>query len=194
MNNLENFDKQFGKVIGVDEAGRGPLAGPVVAAAVIIKDSSGLEEVNDSKKICAKKREKLYEIIIQNCEVSVGIVENNEIDRINILNATMKAMKDAVIKLNKDILVLVDGNQKIPEIRKQQTIVKGDSKSLAIAAASIVAKVTRDRMMDECSKIYPQYLLEKHKGYGTKDHISRIVEYGPSPIHRKSFLTKILQS
>lgn len=197
MSELKEFDKSFNCVIvGVDEVGRGPLAGPVVSAAVIINDYEGLEEVKDSKKLSPKKRDLLYETIHKNCEIGIGIVDNIEIDKINILNATLKSMKLACEEIkSKYDLILVDGNQPIPNIdSNQKTIVKGDSKSLAIAAASIIAKVTRDRIMEREGEKYPQYSFNKHKGYGTKVHIDAIIQNGPSPIHRKSFLTKILKN
>lgn len=197
MSELKEFDISFNKVVvGVDEVGRGPLAGPVVSAAVIINNYDGLEEVKDSKKLSPKKREYLYDIICENCEVGIGIVDNIEIDKINILNATLQSMKMACkeIKSHYD-LILVDGNQLIPDLESnQQTIIKGDSKSLAIAAASIIAKVTRDRMMEKENEKYPKYFFNKHKGYGTKLHIDAIMQNGPLPIHRKSFLTKILKN
>ncbi len=198
-NLLYQFDLEKGEVvIGVDEAGRGPLAGPVVAAAVKLKKySDELQEINDSKKLTEKKREKLYDIILENFEVGVGIATSQEIDEINILNATFLAMRRAIEKLGEktktDSLILVDGNFKIREYNgKQEAVVKGDAKSLAIAAASIIAKVTRDRELIADAQKYPEYGFEKHKGYGTKAHREALIKYGPSPIHRKSFLKKIL--
>lgn len=197
---LKKFDESFGKIVlGVDEAGRGPLAGPVVASAIIIKnDFDEISEINDSKKLSEKKREKLYEAIISNCIVGVGIASEMEIDEINILNATFLAMRRAIDKVkeiaNFDI-VLVDGNHKIREFSgEQECVIKGDSKSLAIAAASIVAKVTRDKMMCEIAKEFPEYNFEKHKGYGTKAHRKVLIEIGPCKYHRKSFLKKILNN
>ncbi|BDU51092.1 ribonuclease HII [Haliovirga abyssi] len=195
MSQLIKFDKEYNKiVVGVDEAGRGPLAGPVVAAAVIINDYSGLEEINDSKKLTEKKREKLYEVIMKNCEVGVGIVREKEIDTINILNATFKAMREAISQIKRDFdIILVDGDKKIREYENtQEAIIKGDGKSVSIAAASVIAKVTRDRIMVEFSDKYPEYGFEKHKGYGTKQHREKLLEIGPCEIHRKSFLKKIL--
>lgn len=198
-NLLYQFDLEKGvEIIGVDEAGRGPLAGPVVAAAVKLKKySDELQEINDSKKLTEKKREKLYDIIMESFEVGVGIATAQEIDEINILNATFLAMRRALGELkNKtdiDTLILVDGNFKIREYEgEQEPVIKGDAKSLSIAAASIIAKVTRDRMLVEDGKKYPEYQFEKHKGYGTKAHRAALLEYGPTPIHRKSFLKKIL--
>lgn len=199
-NLLYKFDLDKGvKIIGVDEAGRGPLAGPVVAAAAKLKNySEALQEINDSKKLTEKKREKLFDIILENFEIGIGIATPEEIDEINILNATFLAMRRALKDLEKkieidDTLILVDGNFKIREyFGNQEPVIKGDAKSLSIAAASIIAKVTRDRLMVEESKNYPEYQFEKHKGYGTKAHRTVLLQKGPTPIHRKSFLTKIL--
>lgn len=197
---LHEFDLSKGEtVIGVDEAGRGPLAGNVVAAAVILKEySSDLDEINDSKQLSEKKREKLYDVIMDNFYVGIGEASPTEIDEINILNATFLAMRRALEDLEKKCsinhLILVDGNFKIREYSgEQEFVIKGDAKSLSIAAASIIAKVTRDREMIEEGKKYPQYQFEKHKGYGTKAHREALEQYGPSPLHRKSFLTKILK-
>ena len=187
---LHEFDINIGEeIIGVDEAGRGPLAGAVVAAAVKLKNyDKDLDEINDSKQISEKKREKLFDVIKEHFYVGVGIADTKEIDEINILNATfLKECKG-------EYLVLVDGNFKIREYKgKQEPIIKGDAKSLSIAAASIIAKVTRDRMMREEAVKYPLYGFEKHKGYGTKQHREAIKEHGVLEIHRKSFLTKILE-
>lgn len=195
------FDLEYNEVIGVDEAGRGPLAGPVVAAAVKLREySENLEEINDSKKLTEKKRERLYDLILENFEVAVGIVSADEIDQINILNATFLAMRKALKELEQKLgdyesnIVLVDGNFKIREYEGNQLpIIKGDSKSLSIAAASIIAKVTRDRIMRDLEKDYPEYNFSKHKGYGTKKHVEVIKNIGAiEGIHRKSFLGKIL--
>lgn len=199
-NPLYLYDLEYKNVIGVDEAGRGPLAGPVVAAAVILKEYTGeLDEINDSKKLTEKKREKLYDIIMKNFDVAVGISTVEEIDKLNILNADFLAMRRALkdlksLKNEKEYTVLVDGNLKIKEyIGKQLPIVKGDAKSLSIAAASIIAKVTRDRLMKDLANIYPDYSFEKHKGYGTKAHIEAIKDKGAiEGVHRKVFLRKIL--
>lgn len=197
---LYDFDINIGEeIIGVDEAGRGPLAGAVVAAAVKLKNyDSDLDEINDSKQISEKKREKLFNVIKKHFFVGIGIADTKEIDEINILNATFLAMRRALENLKKECdgeyLILVDGNFKIREyIGKQKPIIKGDAKSLSIAAASIIAKVTRDRMMKEEAVKYPLYGFERHKGYGTKQHREAIKEYGILGIHRKSFLTKILE-
>ena len=193
---LFEFDKEYKKVIiGVDEAGRGPLAGPVVAAAVKIIDyDDRFLLINDSKKLSAKKREELFSIIMEKCKVGVGISTVEEIDEINILNATFEAMKRAIAKIDEYYeIVLVDGNKLIKGYEgAQEAIVKGDGKSMSIAAASIIAKVTRDRLMESCAKDYPMYMFEKHKGYGTKIHIEKIKEHGAASIHRKTFLKKIL--
>ena len=199
-NPLYLYDLEYKNVIGVDEAGRGPLAGPVVAAAVILKEySEELDEINDSKKLTEKKREKLYDIIMKNFYVAVGISTVEEIDKMNILNADFLAMRRALKDLEnikkdkKEYIVLVDGNLKIKEYSgKQLPIVKGDAKSLSVAAASIIAKVTRDRFMKDLANIYPDYSFEKHKGYGTKAHIEAIKDKGAiEGVHRKVFLRKI---
>lgn len=200
-NPLYLYDLGYKNVIGVDEAGRGPLAGPVVAAAVILKEyTEELDEINDSKKLTEKKREKLYDIIMKNFDVAIGISSVEEIDKLNILNADFLAMRRALndlkkLKKDKEYIVLVDGNLKIKEYTgKQLPIVKGDAKSLSIAAASIIAKVTRDRFMKELSIVYPDYSFEKHKGYGTKAHIEAIKNKGAiEGVHRKVFLRKILE-
>ena len=197
---LHEFDLSKGEiVIGVDEAGRGPLAGNVVAAAAILKKySNDLDEINDSKKLTEKKREKLFDVIMESFYIGVGEATPEEIDEINILNATFLAMRRALENLKKqcstDYLVLVDGNFKIREYEgEQEFVIKGDAKSLSIAAASIIAKVTRDREMIEEGKKYPEYKFEKHKGYGTKLHKEKLLELGILPIHRKSFLNKIIK-
>ena len=195
MNELRLFDNEYNCVIaGVDEAGRGPLAGPVVAAAVIIEDYfDELDGINDSKKLTEKKREKLYDIIREKCKVGVGIASENEIDKINILNATFLAMRRALEQVGGYDIVLVDGNHKIREYSgKQQEIIKGDGRSMSIAAASIIAKVYRDNIMKELALKYPNYRFEKHKGYGTKLHRELLLAHGACEIHRKSFLKKIL--
>ena len=183
------YEKGMNYIAGVDEAGRGPLAGPVVAAAVILPKDIIIEGVNDSKKVSEPKREKLYEIIIQESLAwSVGIVDNNIIDELNILNATRLAMKMAVEKLDiKPEVLLIDAEElqilKLPK----ESIVKGDALSLSIAAASIIAKVTRDRIMRDFEQLYGQYGFAKHKGYGTAEHINVIRQNGLCEIHRRSF-------
>lgn len=190
--NLKSKGLNF--IAGVDEAGRGPLAGPVYAAAVILPDNAELSGIDDSKKLSPKKREELFSKIT-NTAVSYSIfsVDEKEIDEINILNATHKAMNGAVNGLTqKPDYVIIDGNSiKGMEIA-HETIVKGDAKSISIAAASILAKVARDRYIEKMGEVYPEYGFEKHKGYGTKAHTDAILKYGPCPIHRKTFLKKLL--
>ena len=199
MSSLYEFDKEKGDILGVDEAGRGPLAGPVVAAAVKIHEYHDFFEIiNDSKKLSEKKREELFDKILTCCDVGVGIASVEEIDEVNILEATFIAMNRAIedVSKNSDVTfdtVLVDGNKLIKKYDgKQEFLVKGDAKSLSIAAASIIAKVTRDRIMLKFAEIYPEYHFEKHKGYGTKLHREILLEKGVLPIHRKTFLKKIL--
>lgn len=199
MLNLEIEQKYFNlgyKLIGgVDEAGRGPLAGPVVAACVVIGpdfkiDDKDLALVADSKKLSAKKREHLFGIIrAKALAVEIGVVDNLTIDKINILQASFLAMRRAIkkVKVQPDY-ILLDGGFKIPKLDKPQTaIVKGDATVWTIAAASIIAKVSRDYLMSEIDKTYPQYEFARHKGYGTKLHYEKIKEYGPCPLHRFSF-------
>lgn len=185
----------FSCICGIDEAGRGPLAGPVCAAAVILPEGAVIEGLDDSKKLTEKKREKLYDIIKETAvaySVAYGTLE--EIETVNILEATYLAMNRAIEGLSvKPDFALIDGNRvprgiKIP----CETIVKGDSKSMSVAAASVLAKVTRDRLMLEYDKKYPEYNFKKHKGYGTKEHTELIKQYGPCEIHRLSFLKNIL--
>lgn len=189
---IYNKEKNFKYICGIDEAGRGPLAGPVVVASVIMPRDSMIEGVNDSKKVSEKKREKLYDLILEEAiSYGIGIIDQNEIDEINILNATKKGLTKSINELKiKPDLILVDALTHIDTNGiPYESIIKGDAKSYSIAAASIIAKVTRDRIMRECDKIYPQYGFEKHKGYGTAAHISAIKEYGLCPLHRKSFTT-----
>lgn len=185
----------FEVVCGIDEAGRGPLAGPVYAAAVIFPKGHIVEGVNDSKKISEKKRDLLFDKIIDECVCySIGTASEQEIDEINILQATFLAMRRAVAGLEiKPDIALIDGNKKPGLDIAEQTIVKGDSKSANIAAASIIAKVSRDRYMLEMAEKYPEYQFEKHKGYGTKLHYEMLEKYGISPIHRKTFLKKLFK-
>lgn len=180
----------FTVIAGTDEAGRGPLAGPVCAAAVILPYGLEIEGLNDSKKISEKKREKLFDIICEKA-ISYGIAYASveEIDTLNILNASQLAMRRAVEMLDpKPDMVLVDGNIARGFNCKTATVIKGDSISMSIAAASILAKVSRDRVCMELDKEYPQYMLSKHKGYSTKEHMDLVRKYGPSPIHRRTFL------
>jgi len=182
------------KLIGsIDEAGRGPLAGPVVAACVLIGDDfrfkKSLEEIKDSKKISPKKREHLFEVVKNEFFYGIGICDHAEIDELNIFNATFLAMRRAVeALLKKPDFIAVDGKYKIPGIDiEQQAIIKGDDKIFSISAASIVAKVTRDRLMNEYHIKFPEYCFNQHKGYGTKKHLEMLAKHGPSLIHRKSF-------
>ena len=178
-------------VAGVDEAGRGPLAGPVVAAAVIFDHDVYIEGINDSKKLTEKNREIKYGEIQQRAlDVGIGMVTETEIDRINILQASLKAMRMAIGRLSvRPDHILIDGNVLPEKFYPQTAIVKGDQICFSIAAASIVAKVTRDRMMIEYDTLYPEYGFARHKGYGTKKHLEAIHQFGPCPIHRKSFKT-----
>jgi len=189
------FDLGYNYIAGLDEAGRGPLAGPVVAACVIIDkdfslDDPDLKLVADSKKLSSKQREKLFAVIKEKVKaVEIGVVDNLMIDKINILQASFLAMRHALkkIPLQPDY-ILLDGPFKIPKISQPQTaVIKGDSQIFCVAAASIIAKVSRDYLMSELAKSYPEYAFEKHKGYGTKLHLDKIREHGPCPIHRFSF-------
>ena len=186
--------KGYSAVCGVDEAGRGPLAGPVCAAAVILPDGELIEGVNDSKKLSEKKREALFEVIKERSRAySVAFASVEEIESRNILSATMLAMRRAVEGLSIPAdYAMIDGNR-LPELSiDAECIVKGDARSMSIACASILAKVSRDRLLYEYAKEYPQYHFDKHKGYGTKAHVEALREFGPCPYHRMSFLGKIL--
>lgn len=191
---IQAHNEGFTVVCGVDEAGRGPLAGPVFAGAVILPENYTHEILNDSKKLSEKKRDLVYDDIIKDAIAwSVGIATEKEIDDINILNATFLAMKRAVDGLNiKPDLAFIDGNRYPNTGVKEVTIVKGDSKCMSVAAASIIAKVSRDRFMLQMAEKYPQYQFEKHKGYGTKLHYEMIEQFGVSEIHRRTFLKSIL--
>ena len=192
-----SFKNENIKVIcGVDEAGRGPLAGPVVAAACILPDGLVIEGLDDSKKLTEKKREKIFDIIIEKAlDYSVASATVEEIEEINILNAAMLAMKRAIDGLNiKPDLALIDGNMSRGFSVPTKTVVHGDAISQSIAAASILAKVTRDRLCYEYDKEYPEYGFAKHKGYGTKLHTDAIKQYGVTPIHRPSFLVKLFKN
>ena len=183
--------KGFKTICGIDEAGRGPLAGPVVVASVIMPEESFIEGINDSKKISEKKREKLYDQIIEEAiSYGISIIGQEEIDEINVLNATKKGLTDSLKELKvKPDLIIVDALAHIDTLGiPYESIIKGDAKCYSISAASILAKVTRDRIMREWATIYPQYGFEQHKGYGTAKHISAIKEYGACPIHRKTFI------
>lgn len=191
----ELYSEKIQYICGIDEAGRGPLAGPVVVASVIMPKDSMIEGVNDSKKVSEKKRELLYDKIIEeSIAYGVGIVGQEEIDRINILNATKQALTISLKELQtKPDLILVDALNNIDTLQiPYKSIVKGDAKVYSISAASIIAKVTRDRIMRQWDEIYPQYGFITHKGYGTKSHIQAIKENGICPLHRKSFVKKII--
>ena len=183
----------FSYICGIDEAGRGPLAGPVVAGAVVLPKDCRILYVNDSKKLSEKKREMLYDVILNEAvSVGVGIVSPERIDEINILNATYEAMREAINNLTVKPDILLNDAVTIPGVDIEQVpIIKGDAKSLSIASASIIAKVTRDRLMYHYDELYPEYGFAKHKGYGTKLHTDVLKEIGPCPIHRKTFITKI---
>ncbi|MCA6071259.1 MAG: ribonuclease HII [Endomicrobium sp.] len=184
------YDKRYDAVAGIDEAGRGPLAGPVVAAAVILPKGIIIQDLNDSKQLSPKKREKLFEIIKERAlAYAIEAVDNETVDRVNILQATFLAMSRAVFRLQvKPDFCLIDGNRKVSNLSiNQETIINGDAKSALIAAASILAKVARDRMMAGYAKQYPIYGFETHKGYGTKKHIEALEKYGPCPLHRLTF-------
>ncbi len=193
MSVYEKEYEKYGYVCGIDEAGRGPLAGPVVAAAVILPKDEKILFVNDSKKLSEKKREALFEEIkTKAVSYGIGIVDHNIIDEMNILQATYEAMRIAVSKLNPEPDVCLNDAVTIPDLNRLQVpIIKGDAKSVSIAAASILAKVTRDRLMKGLAEDYPEYGFEKHKGYGTKAHMDAIRQHGPSPVHRKTFLKNI---
>lgn len=185
------YEKNIKLICGIDEAGRGPLAGPVVVGAVILPENSFIEGVNDSKKVSEKKREKLYEEIVKEAiDYSVGIVDQKTIDEINILNATKLGVKLALEGLKqKPEIIMVDALNNIDTLGIPYiSVIKGDAKNYCIAAASIIAKVTRDRIMREWDEVYPVYGFAKHKGYGTAEHIRIIKEIGPCILHRKSFI------
>ena len=194
---MKEFDREYkiyGTICGIDEAGRGPLCGPVVAAAVILPDEYNILYINDSKKLSETKREEVYkEIDKYAVAYGVGIVSPERIDEINILQATYEAMRTAIHKLSVTPDILLNDAVTIPMVDiKQVPMIKGDAKSQSIAAASIVAKVTRDHLMEEYDKLYPEYGFAKHKGYGTAAHIKAIKEYGPCPIHRRTFIKNFI--
>ena len=199
IENLCQYEKEYSQydfICGIDEVGRGPLAGPVVAGAVVLPKGSRILYINDSKKLSAKKREELFDIIKEEAvSVGIGMASPERIDEINILQATYEAMRQAIANLSVKPELLLNDAVMIPGVDiKQVPIIKGDAKSLTIGAASIMAKVTRDRMMAEYDKEYPQYGFAKHKGYGTKQHTQALLEYGACPIHRKTFLKNILNT
>ena len=191
MKEYEHKYEHLGYLCGIDEVGRGPLAGPVVACAVILPKDCDILWLNDSKKLTAKKREELYDVIMEGAvSVGIGMASPERIDEINILQATYEAMRQAVSKLSVQPQLLLNDAVTIPGIQIPQVpIIKGDAKSVSIAAASIVAKVTRDRMMEEYDKVLPEYGFASNKGYGSAAHIEALKKYGPSPIHRKTFIT-----
>lgn len=193
---LFEYDKSFGltAIAGVDEVGRGPLAGPVVTACCVFNSAEMIDGINDSKKVSEKKRERLYEQITKVASYNVAMVSPREIDEINILRATEKAMRECVtgLKIIPD-LVLIDA-VKLDLPYATRSIIKGDATSYSIAAASIVAKVTRDRIMIEADSLYPQYGFSRNKGYGTKEHIDALKKFGPCPIHRRSFIKNFVEA
>lgn len=199
MENMKQYERKYAEysyIAGIDEVGRGPLAGPVVTCAVILPKECDLLYINDSKKLSEKKREQLCEEIKQ-CAVAykIGIVEHTVIDEINILQATYEAMRQSIAGLKPEPDLLLNDAVTIPEVSiRQIPIVKGDAKSISIAAASIVAKVTRDHMMEEYDKLYPGYDFASNKGYGSAKHIKAIQTLGPCPIHRMSFIKKFIDS
>ncbi len=190
---LKTYEKEYesyGYVCGIDEVGRGPLAGPVVAGAVILPKDCDILYINDSKKLSAKKREELYDVIMEKAvAVGIGMASPKRIDEINILQATYEAMREAISKLSVKPDILLNDAVTIPQVDiKQVPIIKGDAKSISIGAASIVAKVTRDRLMVEYDKLLPEYGFASNKGYGSAEHIEALKKIGPSPIHRASFI------
>ena len=191
--NLKKYENEYANysyICGIDEVGRGPLAGPVVASAVILPKDCDILYINDSKKLTAAKREALYEEIMEKAvSVGIGFVEPQRIDEINILQATYEAMREAISKLNPQPDLLLNDAVTIPNVSiKQVPIIKGDAKSISIGAASIIAKVTRDRLMQEYDKMFPEYGFASNKGYGSAEHIKAIQTYGATPIHRKTFI------
>lgn len=190
MKIYEHKYEDLGWICGIDEVGRGPLAGPVVAGAVILPRDSKILHLNDSKQLTAKKRDELYDVIMREAvAVGIGYASPARIDEINILQATYEAMREAISKLSVKPDVLLNDAVKIPQVDiRQVPIIKGDAKSVSIAAASIIAKVTRDRLMEEYDKVLPDYGFASNKGYGSAEHIAALKEIGPSPIHRQSFI------
>ena len=190
---MKFYEKKYdhvGYICGIDEVGRGPLAGPVVAGAVILPEDCQILYLNDSKKLSEKKREELYEVIMEQAvAVGIGYASHTRIDEINILQATYEAMREAISKLSVRPQILLNDAVTIPMVEIPQVpIIKGDAKSVSIAAASIVAKVTRDRLMVKYSELMPEYGFASNKGYGSQEHIEALKKYGPSPIHRKTFI------
>ena len=194
MKEYERKYASFSYICGIDEVGRGPLAGPVVAGAVILPRDFQILYLNDSKQLSEKKREELYEVIMENAvSTGLGFVSPERIDEINILQATYEAMRQAIGKLEKEPDLLLNDAVTIPGVEiRQVPIIKGDAKSVSIAAASIIAKVTRDRLMVQYDEIYPEYGFASNKGYGAAAHLEALKKYGPTPIHRRSFLKNLL--
>ena len=194
MKEYERKYASFSYICGIDEVGRGPLAGPVVAGAVILPRDCRILYLNDSKQLSEKKREELYEVIMENAvSTGLGFVSPERIDEINILQATYEAMRQAIGKLEKEPDLLLNDAVTIPGVESRQVpIIKGDAKSVSIAAASIIAKVTRDRLMVQYDEIYPEYGFASNKGYGAAAHLEALKKYGPTPIHRRSFLKNLL--
>lgn len=195
MKEFEYKYQEYSYICGIDEVGRGPLAGPVVAGAVILPKDENILYLNDSKQLSAAKREELYDVIMEKAvAVGIGVVPPSVIDQINILQATYEAMRIAISKLSVEPDLLLNDAVTIPQVDiKQVGIVKGDARSVSIAAASIVAKVTRDRMMVEYDKVYPEYRFASNKGYGSKEHTDALRQVGPCAIHRNSFIRNILK-
>ncbi len=196
METLKQYERQYGAagyICGIDEAGRGPLAGPVVAGAAILPKDCGILGINDSKQLSEKKREELYSVILEEAvAVGIGMASPQRIDEINILMATYEAMRQAIQNLSVVPDILLNDAVCIPQVEIPQVpIIRGDAKSISIGAASIIAKVARDRLMEEYDKVMPEYGFARHKGYGTSEHIEAIRVYGPSSIHRQSFLKNI---
>lgn len=194
---LKQFEREYAAysyICGIDEVGRGPLAGPVVAGAVILPKDCNILYINDSKKLSEKKREELYDIIMEQAVATgIGMIGPERIDEINILQATYEAMRQAIEKLSPQPDLLLNDAVTIPNVDiRQVPIIKGDAKSISIGAASIIAKVTRDRLMEEYDKILPEYGFASNKGYGSAEHIAAIKKYGPSPIHRASFIKNFI--
>ena len=190
---LKKYEKEYDtytNICGIDEVGRGPLAGPVVAGAVILPKDCDILYINDSKQLSAKKREELFDVIMEKAvAVGIGMVEPQRIDEINILQATYEAMRQAIASLDPQPDLLLNDAVTIPEVAIPQVpIIKGDAKSISIGAASIIAKVTRDRLMEAYEDMYPQYGFASNKGYGSRQHIEALKQYGPAPIHRRSFI------
>ncbi len=194
---LQEYEREYGRydfICGIDEVGRGPLAGPVVAGAVILPKDCDILYINDSKQLSEKKREELYDIIMEKAiACAVGYATPEQIDEINILQATYEAMREAIGNLSKTPDILLNDAVKIPGINiPQVSIIKGDAKSISIGAASIIAKVTRDRLMVEYDKVFPEYDFAGNKGYGSASHIEALKKQGPTPIHRKSFIKNFI--